>query len=124
MPTYNEHELRAEARKLRDEAGRVLETLQRITAMADLLDGAAAGRVSQEQLQAAVDDMNAYSAERDDIEAIGCCMDEAFDKDDAVAWAKHASHWLQVLPEEQARVDAATSAMQDFCRMPVKAASC
>lgn len=124
--TLNEHDLRAQACRLREQADHILAKLQGMTALADLLDSAAAGHTSQEELQQAVD---AQNAEHKDVGAIGARMDDAFEGDDPAAWAAAASEWLQLLLEDEARVvmnvlndalvECTMDEIREFAAMPV-----
>ena len=61
--TFNEHELRAMASTLRQQADRILDDLKGVIDLADQIDEAAAGRLGEAELQAAVDRLNAHLAE-------------------------------------------------------------
>lgn len=111
MTTYNEHELRTMAVKMRseiDSAGIPGRLLLKVAELVDLIDGAADGKVSQEALQAAVDDVNAdleCDADRKRrMDAVSLLVDRALEDDDPGAWRDAMLQWLPVLPEDYLRV--------------------
>lgn len=124
MTTYTAPQLRDTARHLREQADRILDDLKGIIDLADLLDGAAAGRVTEAELQAAVDANNVKAAVADASDR----MAAAFDADDPLAWAAAAADWLPGLPENEARcamyafndglIANAVEAVQEFAAMP------
>jgi hypothetical protein len=131
VQTLNADDLRRVAAEIRASCAPMLGDFRRITALARTMERAAEGRASQKQLQAAVDAIN--QRDQDALSVLGNQLDDAFDRQDAKAWAETACRLLPMLPEHEVLtlmnalndglVLHAQAALHDLERMPV-AGSC
>lgn len=111
MTIYNEHELRAMASKMREQIedvglpDRVHRKLNEFIAM---IEGAADGKVSEEALQAAVDEVDFLlecdADRRRKMEEVSLLVDQAIEEDDPGLWRDAMLRWLPLLPETHVRV--------------------
>ena len=110
MTTYDEHQLRAMASDMRKKIAGigVPDRLgKRLTRLIDKIDGAADGKVTEHDLQAAVDQINldlACDADRQvRMEGMALLVDQAIEEDDPGAWRDAMLRWLPLLPEDYLR---------------------
>ncbi len=101
ITTYNEHELREIATNMRATLAGMQSDMDRTLALAATFDAAADGRVSEADLQAAIDAINSTTPS---MEVLWDRMDEALDADNPLAWAAVAAEMLPLMDEAAARV--------------------
>lgn len=110
MTIYTEHDLRAIAVEMRskvDSVGVPDRLKRKLSDFVNLIDGAADGKVSQESLQAGVDQINldlaCDAARRREMEDVSLLVDQALEEDDPGAWRDAMLRWLPLLPEDYVR---------------------
>jgi hypothetical protein len=98
---YTPDELREIATSMRAPLAGMQSDMDRMLSVAAKFEAAADGRVSEAELQAAIDEANATTPS---MEELWDRMDAALNADNPLAWAEVAAQMLPLLTEPEARI--------------------